>query len=61
MKTDSSLFHTFINAHEYNILKSYLDSYDWNVRKTAEKLGLQRSHLYNLIKKHNLKRPSKTL
>ncbi|NCQ11389.1 MAG: hypothetical protein GW809_04420, partial [Bacteroidetes bacterium] len=35
---------------------SKLDQFDWNISHTAEKLGLQRSHLYQKIKKFGLER-----
>lgn len=39
-----------------NLLDETLRECDWNVAKTARKLGLARSHVYNKIKKFELRR-----
>ena len=37
-------------------LQKQLERYDWNVSKTAEKIEVQRSHLYTKLKKYGLNR-----
>lgn len=52
----TSDFQQFKDASERLFLKYYLDKYAWNITQTAESIGIQRSHLYNKIKKYKLKR-----
>ena len=33
-----------------------LSQFDWNVSKTAEAIGIQRSHLYNKMNKYGIER-----
>jgi DNA-binding NtrC family response regulator len=33
-----------------------LEEFDWNVSKTAESIGIQRSHLYNKMNKYGIER-----
>jgi len=40
------------------ILKK-LNQYNWNISKAAEVIGIQRSHLYNKIKKYGLEKEDK--
>ena len=49
-------FQEFKEAAESAFIKKQLDDHDWNISKTAEVLGIQRSHLYNKIKKYNLEK-----
>lgn len=49
-------FQEFKEAAESAFIKKQLDEHDWNISKTAEILGIQRSHLYNKIKKYRLER-----
>ena len=46
----------FQEKTESVFIKKILEKNSWNVSKTAEILGIQRSHLYTKIKKHNLER-----
>ncbi|MFT3711586.1 MAG: sigma 54-interacting transcriptional regulator [Archangium sp.] len=38
-------------------LLAALEAHAWNIKRTAEHLGLQRTQLYREIRKHNLKKP----
>ena len=46
----------FRDEAEKLFVERRLEENEWNVSKTAETIGIQRSHLYNLLSKHNLKR-----
>jgi transcriptional regulator with AAA-type ATPase domain len=41
---------------EYSLLLNTLNEAQWNKNKTAEKLGISRMALFNLLKKHNLQK-----
>lgn len=41
---------------EKEFIKSKLLAYNWNIAKTAEEIGMQRSHLYTKVEKYGLKR-----
>ncbi len=45
-------------AFEADALRSLLEKHKWNVAAVAREAKLARSHLYTLIQKHGLKRPS---
>ncbi|MCF8435545.1 MAG: sigma-54 dependent transcriptional regulator [Ignavibacteriales bacterium] len=49
-------FQMFKDNAESTFIKKQLDANDWNITKTADILGIQRSHLYGKIKKFNLTR-----
>ncbi|MCC5934371.1 MAG: sigma-54 dependent transcriptional regulator [Candidatus Cyclonatronum sp.] len=49
-------FQSFKDATELIFVKYQLDKHQWNISQTADAIGIQRSHLYNKIKKFNLKR-----
>jgi len=49
-------YHDFKEFTEAEFIESKLEQFDWNISHTAEKLGLQRSHLYQKIKKFGLER-----
>ncbi len=51
-----SKFQEFKDFAEKSFLEQKLQRNAWNVSKTAEELGIQRSHLYNKIEKYGLKR-----
>jgi len=61
-KNSSINFHEFETYHDFKefteaeFIESKLEQFDWNISHTAEKLGLQRSHLYQKIKKFGLER-----
>jgi DNA-binding NtrC family response regulator len=47
-------FQDFRDRAEAAFLKKSLEENDWNISRTAQVLGLQRSYLYNKLKKFNL-------
>ncbi len=49
-------FQEFKDRAEAAFIRKQLDLHDWNVSKTAEKLQIQRSHLYNKMRKYGLER-----
>jgi DNA-binding NtrC family response regulator len=49
-------FHDFKEFTELNFIQAKLEANDWNISQTAEKMGIQRSHLYQKIKKFGLER-----
>lgn len=53
-ETDS--FQEFKEATEKAYIKRQLDLCDWNISATADKIGIQRSHMYNKMKKYNIER-----
>ncbi|MEK6570565.1 MAG: helix-turn-helix domain-containing protein, partial [Bacteroidota bacterium] len=52
----STTFQDFKERAEASYIKHQLDLNDWHITKTAEALKIQRSHLYNKIKKYGLQR-----
>jgi two-component system, NtrC family, nitrogen regulation response regulator NtrX len=48
----------FQEISESNFIKKQLEKNNWNITKTSDKLGIQRSHLYNKMKKYGLVRDS---
>jgi two-component system, NtrC family, nitrogen regulation response regulator NtrX len=49
-----SNFSDFKDRAEAMFIKRQLDRFQWNVSRTAEELQMQRSHLYNKMKKYGL-------
>ncbi|NND71468.1 MAG: sigma-54-dependent Fis family transcriptional regulator [Rhodothermales bacterium] len=49
-------FSDFRDEAERVFLQHKLDQYDWNISKTAEAIGIQRSHLYNKMNKYGIER-----
>ncbi|HEY4643619.1 MAG TPA: sigma-54 dependent transcriptional regulator [Bacteroidota bacterium] len=56
MLNAASTFQEFKEKAERAFIKNQLELNGWNVSKTAEKLGIQRSHLYNKMKRYGLGR-----
>ena len=61
LKTDdllniSNSFQEFKEVTERAFILKQLELNDWNISKTAEILDIQRSHLYNKIKKYNIEK-----
>ena len=54
--SDSNSFQEFKEKAERAFILKQLDANDWNISKTAEILDIQRSHLYNKIKKYGIER-----
>lgn len=49
-------FQDFKENAERIFLVKQLEKNDWNISKTADAIGLQRSHVYNKMKKYNIER-----
>ncbi|MFZ1731926.1 MAG: sigma-54 dependent transcriptional regulator [Bacteroidota bacterium] len=49
-------FQEFKDVTEEMFLRRQLERYDWNVTRTADELGIQRSHMYKKINKYGLER-----
>ena len=53
--TECASFEEFKLTSERVFLESKLIENEWNIKRTAENLGMQRSHLYKKIEKYGLK------
>ncbi len=51
-------FSDFRDMAEKMFIQKKLDQFDWNISKTAEEIGIQRSHLYNKMSKYGIERDS---
>ena len=49
-------FQDFKELAERIFLVKQLEKNDWNISQTAEAIGIQRSHMYNKMKKYNIER-----
>ena len=49
-------FQEFKDRAEAAYIRKQLELHDWNVTRTAEALDIQRSHLYNKMKKYGLEK-----
>lgn len=49
-------FQSFKEAAELMFVEYQLEKHSWNISQTADSIGIQRSHLYNKIKKYKLTR-----
>ena len=49
-------FSEFRDHAEKVFIQHKLDQYDWNISRTAEAIGIQRSHLYNKMSKYEIER-----
>ncbi|MEM1041736.1 MAG: sigma-54 dependent transcriptional regulator [Bacteroidota bacterium] len=49
-------FADFRDQAERLFIERKLEEFDWNVSKTAEEIGIQRSHLYNKLNKYGIER-----
>jgi DNA-binding NtrC family response regulator len=49
-------FQDFKDKAEAAFIRKMLDDHDWNISRTAQALDIQRSHLYNKMKKYGLMR-----
>jgi two-component system, NtrC family, nitrogen regulation response regulator NtrX len=56
MLEECESFQDFKDATECYYIKYQLDACDWNISATADKIGIQRSHMYNKIKKYDIER-----
>ena len=55
----SNSFQEFKEKTEKAFIEKQLEMNKWNISKTAEILDIQRSHLYNKMKKYNIEKDSK--
>ena len=46
----------FKSQAEKRFIEEKLNRYDWNISKTAEQIGIQRSHLYNKMDQYGIKK-----
>ena len=53
---DSNSFQEFKEKAEKAFILKQLNNNDWNISKTAEVLEIQRSHLYNKMKKYGIEK-----
>lgn len=56
LATETESFQNFKEATERLFLIRQLEKNDWNISQTAEAVGIQRSHIYNKMKKYNIER-----
>ncbi|MFU8860644.1 MAG: sigma-54-dependent transcriptional regulator [Cyclonatronaceae bacterium] len=56
MIADYEDFQEFKEASENLFITYHLEKNDWNISQTADKIGIQRSHLYNKMKKYQIER-----
>ncbi|MFK7846234.1 MAG: sigma-54-dependent transcriptional regulator [Rhodothermales bacterium] len=49
-------FSDFRDQAEKLFIQHKLDQFDWNISRTAEAIGIQRSHLYNKMSKYEIER-----
>jgi two-component system nitrogen regulation response regulator NtrX len=54
--SESNSFQEFKEKAERAFIIKQLNANDWNISKTAEVLDIQRSHLYNKMKKYDIER-----
>jgi DNA-binding NtrC family response regulator len=53
---ETNNFQDFKETAERIFLVKQLEKNDWNISQTADAVGLQRSHIYNKMKKYNIER-----
>jgi len=53
---DTDTFQHFKESAERLFLLRKLEEHDWNISQTAEAIDIQRSHMYNKMKKYNIER-----
>lgn len=53
---EADTFQRFKESAERLFLLRKLNENDWNISKTAESIDIQRSHMYNKMKKYNIER-----
>ncbi len=56
LANETDNFQNFKETAERLFLVRQLEKNDWNISQTAEAVGLQRSHIYNKMKKYNIER-----
>lgn len=53
---ETDTFQRFKESAERLFLLRKLDEHDWNISRTAEAIDIQRSHMYNKMKKYDIER-----
>lgn len=53
---EANTFQHFKESAERLFLLRKLEEHDWNISQTAEAIDIQRSHMYNKMKKYNIER-----
>ncbi|MEX0843772.1 MAG: sigma-54 dependent transcriptional regulator [Balneolaceae bacterium] len=56
LANETDNFQNFKENAERLFLVKQLEKNDWNISQTAETVGIQRSHIYNKMKKYNIER-----
>ncbi len=56
MLDECDQFSDFRDQAEKLFIQRKLEQYDWNISRTAEAIGIQRSHLYNKLNKYEIER-----
>ena len=46
-----------VDEAEANFILEGLEANDWNIKRTAEQLKIERSNFYKKLTKYNIKRP----
>ena len=49
-------FHIYKEEAEKLFIKKKLEKYDWNISATADAIDIQRSHMYNKLKKYDIEK-----
>ncbi len=60
MVNTGGTFQAFKDRAEAAFIRKQLENHGWNISRTAEALDIQRSHLYNKMKKYGLMRGDET-
>jgi len=56
---DAATYEDAVRSFQARFLREALDKYGWNVSETARRVGLARSHLYDLIRAHGIARSTR--
>jgi DNA-binding NtrC family response regulator len=53
---ETESFHIYKEEAEKIFIKKKLEKYDWNISATADAIDIQRSHMYNKLKKYDIEK-----
>jgi len=53
---ETESFHVYKEEAEKLFIKKKLEKYDWNISATADAIDIQRSHMYNKLKKYDIEK-----
>jgi DNA-binding NtrC family response regulator len=53
---ETESFHIYKEEAEKLFIKKKLEKYDWNISATADAIDIQRSHMYNKLKKYDIEK-----